>query len=35
MPLMTIIKNKDVFAYKRGAAGARGNFAPEIFPWNS
>ena len=35
MPLMIIIKNKDVFAYKRGAAVARGNIAPEIFPWNS
>lgn len=34
MPLMIIIiiKNKDVFAYKRGAAVARGNIAPEIFP---
>jgi hypothetical protein len=35
MPLMTIIKNKDAFAYQRGAAVARGNIATEIFPWNS
>ena len=35
MPLMTIVKNKDVFACKRGATVARGNIAPEIFPWNS
>ena len=35
MPLMIIIKNKDVFAYKRGAAVARGIIDPEIFPWNS
>ena len=33
MPLMIIIiTNKDVFACKRGAAVARGNIAPEIFP---
>jgi hypothetical protein len=32
MPLMIIIKNKGVFAYKRAAAVARGNIAPEIFP---
>ena len=36
MPLMIIIiNNKDVFAYKRGAAVAGGNIAPEIFPWSS
>jgi hypothetical protein len=26
MPLMIIIKNKDVFAYKRGAGVARGQY---------
>jgi hypothetical protein len=32
---MIIIKNKDLFAHKRGAAVARGNMAPEIFPRSS
>ena len=35
MPVMIIIKNKDLFAHKRGAAVVRGNSAPEIFPRNS
>jgi len=30
--IIIIIRNKDVFAYERGAAVARGNSAPEIFP---